>query len=205
MAPGGGAYLGPGHWYNTLKWELEECRLESQSLHSNVIHTAFAIEHNAERFSIKVNVSGKLASKTGRLKNWKSKSGSKEQGIVTTMVEWQKDYRPLWVLDKLAESLPSAMQYENLANVSMKMPDALPPSFGPSTLTPATDIPAKPPCQVFQELDPSSPVGPLSRTQRLRGLPELEPTIESMELAAGLLETPLVETGRGLPYQQSKS
>lgn len=193
-------------WYNTLRWNLDENVSETQSLHSNVIRTAFALEHNAERFYIKVNISGKLSSRSDRFKN-KFKFGS-DQGIVTTMIEWRDGYHCPKVLDKIAESLPFDMQRENLANVSMEMPDALSASFGPATtLTPATNNPTELSFQVIQELDPSSPVGLLDGAQPPSPLriTEPEPTIENMVIAAGLLEAPPVETGRRVSYPRSES
>lgn len=193
-------------WYNTLRWNLDENVSETQSLHSNVIHTAFALEHNAERFYIKVNISGRLSSRSDRFKN-RFKFGS-EQGIVTTMIEWGNGYHCPKVLDKIAASLPIEMQHENLANVSMEMPDALSASFGPATtLTPATNNPTELPFRVVQELDPSSPVGLLNGAQPPSPLriTEPEPTIENMVMAAGLLEAPPVETGRRVSYPRSES
>jgi hypothetical protein len=38
-------------WYNCLRWELKENSLEWQPTHNNLFHTAFALEHNATRFS----------------------------------------------------------------------------------------------------------------------------------------------------------
>ncbi|KAK0754262.1 hypothetical protein B0T18DRAFT_34036 [Schizothecium vesticola] len=194
-------------WYNKLRWNLDENVTETQSLHSNVIHTAFALEHNAERFYIKVHISGKLSNMSDRVKKkFKFSSFAKEQGIVTTMIEWRNGYHCPKVLDKIAESLPIDMQRENLANVSMEMPDALSASFGPAaTLTPATNNPTESPFRLVQELSQGSPAGLLNGTQQLLRITEPEPTVENMETAAGLLGAPLVETGRRVSYPRSES
>ncbi|KAK1827197.1 hypothetical protein QBC39DRAFT_362474 [Podospora conica] len=191
-------------WYNMLRWKLHENTNEAQSLHSNVIHTAFALEHNAERFYIKVQVSGRLLKRTDRFMD---KLKFRKQGIVTTMVEWGNGYHSPKVLDTIAAGLPRAMEHENLANVSMEMPDAMSASFGPSgaPLTPATNNPTAPPFRLVQELDHSGPVNLLDGTQDPLRTTELEPTVESMQTAAGLLEAPPVETGRRVPYQRSES
>lgn len=194
-------------WYNKLRWNLDENASEAQSLHNNVIHTAFALEHNAERFYIKVNISGKLSNLSDRFKN-KLKFGSvaKEQGIVTTMIEWRNGYHSPKVLDKIAESLPIEMQRENLANVSMEVPDALSASFGPvAASTSAVNNPTEPPLRLVQELDQGGPVGLLNGAQQPLRITEAEPTIESMEAAAGLLEAPTAESGRRPSYPRSES
>jgi len=194
-------------WYNKLRWDLDENVSETQSLHGNVIHTAFALEHNAERFYIKVHISGKLSNMSDRVKKrFKFSSFAKEQGIVTTMIEWRNGYHCPKVLDKIAESLPIDMQRENLANVSMEMPDALSASFGPAaTLTPATNNPTESPFRLVQELSPGSPAGLLNGPQQLLRITEPEPTIENMETAAGLLRAPPVEAGRRMSYPRSES
>lgn len=195
-------------WYNKLRWKLDENSREAQSLHSNVIHTAFALEHNAERFYIKVNISGKLSNWSDRVKK-KLKFGSvaEEQGIVTTMIEWRNGYHSLNVLDKIAESLRIDMERVNMANVSVEVPDALSASYGPvaATVTPATNNPTESPFRVVQELDPSSPAGLLDGDQPLLRITEAEPTVENMVMAAGLLEAPPVETGRRVSYPRSES
>ena len=122
------------------------------------------------------------------------------------MVEWRNGYHCPKVLDKIAESLPIDMQRENLANVSMEMPDALSASFGPAaTLTPATNNPTESPFRLVQELSPGSPAGLLNGPQQLLRITEPEPTIENMETAAGLLRAPPVEAGRRMSYPRSES
>jgi hypothetical protein len=182
-------------WYNKLRWDLDENDSETRSLHSNVIHTAFALEHNAERFYIKVNISGKLTNLSDRFKNkFKFGSVAKEQGIVTTMIEWRNGYHCPKVLDKVAESLPIDMQRENLADVSIEMPDALLASFGPteSPFWLVQSSQGRPACL-------SNEPWPLLRST------EPEPTVENMETAAGLLEAPFVEAGRLVSYPRSES
>ncbi|KAK0628529.1 hypothetical protein B0T17DRAFT_489590, partial [Bombardia bombarda] len=122
-------------WDNVLKWDMEENFLEAESMHSNVIHTAFAFEHNAKAFYMTVEVKGKLARVKDRLKNKLKFGGSqkKEQETVTTKFEWKKGYScPMW-LDKMARDLPYDMEYANMANVPVEIPDPSPVEFHPST------------------------------------------------------------------------
>ncbi|ROW01852.1 hypothetical protein VMCG_05586 [Cytospora schulzeri] len=125
-------------WYDTLKWTLEENELESQPLHSNVLHTAFAFEHNANEFYMTVEVKGKLIGFSDRLKNKIMRFGpaggeGKSRDTVTTKFQWTDGYSCPKRLDKMAEGLEYAMEYENLYEIPLEMPDTLPAQFRPMT------------------------------------------------------------------------
>ncbi|KAK4170177.1 hypothetical protein QBC43DRAFT_305527 [Cladorrhinum sp. PSN259] len=121
-------------WSNTLQWELHANKLERQPKHNNVIHTAFALEHNATRFYMIVEVSGKLAKFKDKLKE-KLKFGDKNNDIVTK-VEWSKDYSSNKRLDTAARDLHLEMELENMRKVPVEMPDALPAQFHPAMTSP---------------------------------------------------------------------
>lgn len=121
-------------WYDRLRWTLEENELESQSLHSNILHTAFAIEHNANEFYMTVEVSGKLVSLSDRFKNKMRRFGGSEckgHETVTTKFQWTNAYFCPKRLDKLAEGLEYAMKYANLHEIPLEVPDTLPGQFRP--------------------------------------------------------------------------
>ncbi|KAK0730766.1 hypothetical protein B0H67DRAFT_448055, partial [Lasiosphaeris hirsuta] len=204
-------------WYNTLRWELEENILETQPMHSNVIHTAFALEHNARKFYMTVKVSGKLAHRSDRLRN-KLKFGgglAKEQETVTTMFMWSSEYSCPVILDKIAESLPLAMEYKNRCNVAAEMPDAQQADYF-STPVAAGGL-------QFQEVTNQSPglgdsqtfPGLGDRTWSGAGLPpststaflrmsDAEPTNENMGMAAGFLTAPPIMRRGRESYQASE-
>lgn len=82
--------------YRTLKWELTENELDSQSFHNNVIRTGFAFKHDREAFRIRVEIQGKLQKRTRQLKeSWKDKTrhfkfppeANQDQGSTVTLVD----------------------------------------------------------------------------------------------------------------------
>jgi hypothetical protein len=201
-------------WYDTLRWELQENTLERQPTHSNLIHTAFALEHNATRFYMTVHVSGKLAKFSDKIKS-RLKFGGKEgkegknQEIVTK-IEWEKGYSCPLRLDQMAHDLHFAMELENMSKIPIEIPSAMPATFRPAAMGPASIATAA------QEgrADPR-PVQHSSARPRLEsgpptgaeGLPwRMEnstqhfsvPTLEDLSMAAGLARPrpPLAESRR---------
>lgn len=134
-------------WYNRLQWDLEENPLERQPTHSNLIHTAFALEHNATRFYMTVHVSGKLARLSDRLR-LKFRSKEEENQDIVTKIEWRDGYESRLRLDAIAKSLHPAMQLQNMSQVAMEVPSAMPATFHPATpsqLPPAPQHPSTTP------------------------------------------------------------
>jgi hypothetical protein len=124
-------------WYNKLRWELQENSLEWQPTHSNLFHTAFALEHNATRFYMTVHVSGKLAKLSDQLKKqikgWMKfgDNPSKHQEI-TTKIEWAEGYSCPPRLDGTARGLHEKMRAANRAGVPEELPSARAGSYHPA-------------------------------------------------------------------------
>jgi hypothetical protein len=141
-------------WYNRLRWELKENSLEWQPTHSNLFHTAFALEHNATRFYMTVHVSGKLAKLSDKLKSRLKfgEKGSKDQEIVTK-IEWAEAYSCPLRLDPIAQHLHEAMGYENMTKVPVEIPGALAASYHPAiTNHVPPPVPTQPPRPNMQQL-----------------------------------------------------
>lgn len=121
--------------YRTLKWELTENELDSQSVHNNVIRTGFAFEHDREAFGIRVEIHGKLQKRTCQLKEfWKNKTrhlkfppeASPDQGSAVTLVdvrEMRQSHRNLY---RLAMSLPHEIIRQNQLEVPVEVPNSMP-------------------------------------------------------------------------------
>ncbi|TGO29916.1 hypothetical protein BPAE_0009g00100 [Botrytis paeoniae] len=117
--------------YRKLEWELTESEFEQHATHSNMIHTAFAFEHDGMPFLMEVNIKGKLKStKENILRHLKfSSDQDKSRGSSTTFVHLPRGDRNSMRLDALADSLPRTMEMENLEVVPTEIPDALPASI----------------------------------------------------------------------------
>ncbi|KAK1757711.1 hypothetical protein QBC47DRAFT_376805 [Echria macrotheca] len=208
-----------GHiWYNQLRWELKENSLEDESMRNNVIHTAFALEHNAKKFYMTVSISGKLAHRSERFKERLKKFGSslgKDDETVTTVIEWKNGYSCPKRLDRIAQGLRFAMEVQNLSNTPMEMPNAFPAAFAAAPTTHGPEAPlgrlevTEP--EILPGLDdetwPPDSIsaitpGPLQASSRPPRPPE--PTMENMSLAAGL-GTPLLELPGRMAFARSES
>ncbi|KAM0161300.1 hypothetical protein ACHAPG_002503 [Botrytis cinerea] len=117
--------------YRTLEWELAESEFELHTTHSNMIHTAFAFEHDGRPFLMEVNIKGKLKSTKDKiLRHLKfSSDQDKSKGSSTTFVHLPRGDHNSMRLDALANSLPRMMEIENLEVVPTEVPDALPASI----------------------------------------------------------------------------
>ncbi|KAF7897940.1 uncharacterized protein EAF01_008906 [Botrytis porri] len=126
--------------YRTLEWELTESEFEQHTTHSNMIHTAFAFEHDGRPFLMEVNIKGKLKStKDNILRHLKfSSDQDKSKGSSTTFVHLPRGDRNSTRLDILANSLPRMMEMENLEVVPTEIPDALPASIFMGGITAGT-------------------------------------------------------------------
>ncbi|KAM7190543.1 hypothetical protein V8F20_009676 [Naviculisporaceae sp. PSN 640] len=183
------------NWDNRLKWVLEENLLEDQSMHKNVIHTAFAFEHNASRFFMTVDVTGKLVRTRDQIRQ--SLRFKDDEKAVTIKFEWKNGYSCPALLDDIARDLHLAMELENQCDVPAEIPDALPVDFSEttnSTLRPWAGPPTTP-------LLPQNNLGADTR-QGMRmdtqlSIPRIldtsqtvpEPSDDMMRLAAGLTPT----------------
>ncbi|KAL2266579.1 hypothetical protein VTJ83DRAFT_5931 [Remersonia thermophila] len=120
-------------WYNQLRWELKESSLEVQPTHNNLFRTAFTLEHNATRFYMTVQVSGKLARFSDKVRN-RFKFGekrSKDEEIVTK-IEWSEEYSCPTRLDIWARGLDNTMRLANRVQIADEMPSAMAASYYPS-------------------------------------------------------------------------
>ncbi|KAL2146260.1 hypothetical protein VTI28DRAFT_4556 [Corynascus sepedonium] len=136
-------------WYNRLRWELKENSLEWQPTHSNIFHTAFALEHNATRFYMTIHVSGKLAKRSDKLKNRLKfgERGGKDEEIVTK-IEWRDGYSCPVRLDSIARDLHEAMGFANMTKVPVEIPGAMAASYHPAITNPVPSIiPVQPPLE----------------------------------------------------------
>ncbi|KAM7212617.1 hypothetical protein V8F06_011994 [Rhypophila decipiens] len=188
----------PGHnWDNKLKWVLEENRHEDQSMHSNMIHTAFAFEHNATQFFMTVEVRGKLVRTRDQLRSFKFKGQEK---AVTIKFEWKNGYSCPTLLNDLAEDLHDMMEKKNASIIRAEIPDALPvdsvettnPGLRPSTdqagsLTPQATLEADSRHGIPTNTQMSIP-GIMGPSQMVSA-----PSDDMMSLAAGLTLAPSLE------------
>ncbi|KAG6362396.1 hypothetical protein INS49_010626 [Diaporthe citri] len=98
--------------YKTLRWDLNENKLERQAFHSSTFRTAFAFEHSGQPFLMRVQIDGKLESWNDRVKS-KLKFGSSRdrEHSVVTLLDF-KDYKlytkNLYKAATVDQILPSA-------------------------------------------------------------------------------------------------
>ena len=114
-----------GDGIRTLEWQLKENQMDPGQVHSREFHTAFAFEHSQRPVYMRVEVDGELSSKRDRLKRriatFSSSLGKEDKSTLTHM-----DFREAVVfeksLDRVAQGLNMAMQYENSRNSAVEMP-----------------------------------------------------------------------------------
>ncbi|PYH32934.1 uncharacterized protein BO87DRAFT_417189 [Aspergillus neoniger CBS 115656] len=124
--------------YRTIKWELREGDPESQSVHSNLFHTAFAFQHEGRPFLMRVEIKGELQKGRSRLKETArhlrfpsrhaGDEGSSEILVYPNVVTQSSGSR----LDRVAQDLPMVMERENCLRIPVQIPAALPISFAES-------------------------------------------------------------------------
>ncbi|PQE04193.1 2-amino-3-carboxymuconate-6-semialdehyde decarboxylase protein [Rutstroemia sp. NJR-2017a BVV2] len=117
--------------YRRLKWELTENKLESRVLHSNLFHAGFTIEHERQPFYLKIEIEGKLRRTKDRIMNRLKfpPNSQKKDGVSWTLIDPGVPGKSNRSLDALADGLSKAMEMENLQDIPMQMPEALPVSF----------------------------------------------------------------------------
>lgn len=112
--------------YKALRWDLNENELESQSLHSTKVRTAFTFEHSGQPFLMKVDIDGKLEKWNDRLKSkLKFGTASEKEGKVVTLIDFEDYTKFQRSLDRLAEGLPRAMELQNLQEIPIEVPDSV--------------------------------------------------------------------------------
>lgn len=119
--------------YKTIQWDLVENALESQPLHSNVIHTAFSFRHNERPFIMRIEIRGRLKGRNDRTKqtlkkfsSWLARDGS----YTTTCITPSGPDRFTKPLDELARGLPLAMEKENFEEAPIVVPSPREVVFG---------------------------------------------------------------------------
>ncbi|KAH8894356.1 hypothetical protein GQ53DRAFT_805127 [Thozetella sp. PMI_491] len=121
-----------GDGFRTLEWELSENHLDQQQTHSHVYHTAFAFEHSKRPVFMRVQVQGRLRSKTRDIKHqmlrFSSSIGSKDNSTITE-IQITQDLGLFKRLDEIAAGLDMAMQQENYRDMPLEIPDTLPATF----------------------------------------------------------------------------
>lgn len=121
--------------YRILEWELSENELETQSSHSNTIHTAFSFQHDGHPFLIHVSVKGKLQSRfrnmehgvksvVRRARKYKFGNDSPDTPYATTLINFGGRHKFLKPLDELAKGLPFAMEQENMRSIPVEIPSS---------------------------------------------------------------------------------
>ncbi|KAK3497802.1 uncharacterized protein B0T23DRAFT_311171 [Neurospora hispaniola] len=122
--------------YNRLEWVLDESFLEERPTHGPIFHTAFAIGHNARAFYLTVEVTGTLARKRDKFKNWSREKfkfgGSKDtpQNQATIKFQWRNGYSSAKLpLDVEAQYLSQAMDLENMHSIPIVIPEPQPAAF----------------------------------------------------------------------------
>ena len=208
---------GKGTWtYKSLRWDLRENELESQTFRNNRVYTAFAFEHAGQPFLMKLEIEGKLEKWNHRVKS-KLKFGSSREGEGRTVTlidfgEWGKYQQQL---QRVAEGLPRAMEMKNFEEIPIEVPDSIPgASFQPVSVEDADDaaealrsgtaaaqqIPSSdPPAMLVEPSRESSRPSINFRERRYLGAAErTEPTVENFRRALHALSRPVLEED-GLP------
>lgn len=118
--------------YKTLKWELSENDLDVQSLHSSIIHTGFAFEHDQKPCYLRVEITGKLQRVRHRIKNSLLSFPPirrEDQGETIVRIDLGPQHKSNTRLDSIADGLAMAMEMENYNKIPVEIPDAIRPSF----------------------------------------------------------------------------
>ncbi|KAI8944892.1 hypothetical protein F4801DRAFT_160062 [Xylaria longipes] len=128
----GGRKRGMNNWaYKVLQWQITENELETQSLHSNTVHTAFSFVHGGQPFFMRVEVSGRLESRTSdlgnqirhRMRKLKFPANPHSARYATTLINFNGRHKFTTPLDGLVQGLELAMEHDNLtAPVELKRP-----------------------------------------------------------------------------------
>ncbi|TLD20621.1 hypothetical protein PspLS_08436 [Pyricularia sp. CBS 133598] len=117
--------------FRTLRWDLTENKFEPDQPHSPEYNTAFAFEHSKRPVYMRVEIEGKLKSKSQRMLHrtcrFSSAMGNKDNSTLTHM-----DLRKLMPhrrLDEVARGLDMAMQMKNCEKVPVQVSGPRPARF----------------------------------------------------------------------------
>lgn len=142
---------GDDNWaYKVLQLQITENELETQSLHSNTVHAAFAFVHGGQPLFMRVEVSGKLESRTSDLghqirnmaRKLKFPANLNRARYATTLINFHGHERFTTPLDGLVGGLELAMEHENMTPpVEVKRPQQ--PRFF-EVHSPETSVPPPP-------------------------------------------------------------
>ncbi|TLD14083.1 uncharacterized protein PgNI_03105 [Pyricularia grisea] len=176
--------------FRTLRWDLTENKFEPNQPHSPEYHTAFAFEHSRRPMYMRVEIEGKLKSRSQRIFHrtchFSSAMGNKDNSTLTHM-----DLRrlmPLRRLDEVARGLDMAMQMKNCEKVPVQVPGPRPARFSSWDSYPAVlnQLPGKQGVRADQDEGRGGCVGPLIEVlsrQLNNSLSPKPPSSESLELA----------------------
>ncbi|KAK3986749.1 hypothetical protein QBC44DRAFT_247481, partial [Cladorrhinum sp. PSN332] len=116
--------------FRTLEWELSENQLDPNQPHKQDYQTAFAFEHNYRPVFMRVEVEGKLRSKTQSAKHKVhhnflrfSSNPNKKDCSTLTHIDLSENKGFQKSLDPVATSLNMAMEMKNGLNPPLEMPD----------------------------------------------------------------------------------
>ncbi|KAI0195280.1 hypothetical protein EV127DRAFT_420589 [Xylaria flabelliformis] len=119
----GGRKRGMNNWaYKVLQWQITENELETQSLHSNIVHTAFSFVHGGQPFFMRVDVSGRLESRTSdlghqirhKMRKLKFPANPQSARYATTLINFNGRHKFTTPLDGLVQGLELAMEHDNM-------------------------------------------------------------------------------------------
>ncbi|KAJ2998191.1 hypothetical protein NUW58_g396 [Xylaria curta] len=101
---------------NVLQWRFTEDELQTPQLQGRVFHTAFSFEHGGQPFYVRVNVRGKLESKTSNLRHKISsrKFGSRSFPEAVTLINFGTPEIFTTPLDELEKQLGLEMEIQNI-------------------------------------------------------------------------------------------
>ncbi|KAI1258692.1 hypothetical protein F5Y18DRAFT_434054 [Xylariaceae sp. FL1019] len=120
-----GSRKGKSNWaYKVLQWNITENELESQSLHSNTVHTAFSFVHGGQPFFMRVEVSGRLESLRSdighqikhKMRQLRFPANPQNTRYATTLINFNGRQRFTTPLDGLVQGLELAMEHDNMTS-----------------------------------------------------------------------------------------
>ncbi|KAI1817722.1 hypothetical protein GGS20DRAFT_484061 [Poronia punctata] len=164
---------GRNNWaYKVLRWQVTENELQDQSQQSNTVHTAFSFVHSGQPFFMRVEVTGKLESRTSdfghqiksKVRRLKFPPNPQNARAATTLINFQGQHKFTTPLDGLNQRLELAMEQANMTNPVEIESGRRPRMIGEvqevqeDVPIPAESLPAPPSRPYIEEnQDPSAP------------------------------------------------
>ncbi|KAI0002302.1 hypothetical protein F4779DRAFT_604025 [Xylariaceae sp. FL0662B] len=190
-----------GHnWaYKVLQWHLTENELETQSIHNNLVHTAFSFVHSGQPFFMRVEVSGRLESVRSdlsqqlkhKIRKLKFPANPQNARYATTLINFDGRDRFKNRLDGLVQGLELAMEHENMSppvEVQKSQPATYQEATTEATGTSVT-VPGYATGLLSPQIKPLVEDGPISEEQE----DPTAPTIQNLQsLSARWLMSPPV-------------